>query len=181
MLLNSLKIRHLILASCLAPVLAVLTHAQELPDLGSPSQQVLSPAQERAIGWQFYTQTRNQPNFVKDPAISHYIQALGDRLVDNNDLGNRDFRFFVIDNAAINAFAVPGGYIGFYTGLILLADNESQLAAVLAHEIAHITRNHLARLYQKQEGVSLAAMAAVLAGILAVRDTPSCFWYRRAR
>lgn len=153
--------------------IALLTspaHAEQIsgiPELGEPANQVLSPSQEREIGDQFYQRVRNHPSFIIDAQINHYIQSLGDRLVNHNNLGNNLFTFFIFDNAAINAFAVPGGYIGFYRGLIDLAQNESQLASVVAHEIAHVTQRHLARLYAKQQGISLAATATIIAGIIA--------------
>ena len=138
-----------------------------LPVLGDPASKTISPAKEREIGKQFYRRAREHPSFVDDVLVNHYIQTLGNRLVNRNDLGNDNFTFFVLNNSAINAFAVPGGYIGFYHGLIDVAENESQLASVVAHEIAHVTQRHLARFYAKQEGISLATTAAILAGIIA--------------
>ncbi len=154
------------LALAVSGLSAIAVQATELPELGEPSGQVLSPGKEHEIGAQFYRQARSQTEFITDPQVNHYIQSLGDRLANRNDLGNRRFTFFVFDNPAVNAFAVPGGYIGFYSGLIEVAQNESQLASVVAHEIAHVTQHHLARIYAKQEGVSLATTAAIIAGIL---------------
>ena len=160
----------LFVASLCLGLLPLSAHANDenaIPELGDPSSQILSPAKEREIGRQFYLQARQHPTFINDLEVAHYIQSLGNRLINRNDLGNDKFTFFVFNNSAINAFAVPGGYIGFYSGLINLAQNESQLASVVAHEIAHVTQRHLARFYAKQEGVSLATTAAILAGIIA--------------
>lgn len=153
----------------IAPTVTSVSSAQnnDIPRLGEPADQVLPPGKEREIGQQFYQQVRNDPSFIVDAQVNHYIQSLGERLVNRNDLGNNAFTFFVLDDTAINAFAVPGGYIGLYRGLIDIAKDEGQLASVIAHEIAHVTQRHLARLYAKQQGISLASTAAVIAGIIA--------------
>ncbi|MEM7209471.1 MAG: M48 family metalloprotease [Pseudomonadota bacterium] len=156
-----------LLTGVIATTLSAAGANTSLPKLGDPSERTLSPAKSRAIGQGFFRQVRQQPNYIADPVVNHYINALGDHMVDSNDLGNQSFTFFVLDNPTINAFAVPGGYIGFYRGLIQLTQNESQLVSVMAHEIAHVTQRHLARIYAKQEDVSVATFAAVLAGILA--------------
>ena len=157
----------LLLFAALSALPAHAIQDTEIPELGEPSSRILSPGQEREIGRQFYRQARAQAGFITDSLVNHYIQSLGDRLVNRNTLGNERFTFFIFDNSAINAFAVPGGYIGFYSGLIEAAQNESQLVSVIAHEIAHVTQHHIARIYAKQEGVSLATTAAIIAGILA--------------
>ena len=153
------------MAAILAP--EALANSNDLPNLGNPSEQTLSLAEERKIGRDFYQRMRQSVQFVSDAQINHYIQSLGERLANPNNLGNQELTFFVIDDPNINAFAVPGGYIGFFSGLIDVAQNESQLASVVAHEIAHITQRHIARLYAKQRGISLAASAAVIAGLIA--------------
>jgi predicted Zn-dependent protease len=157
----------LLLFAALSAFAANSAQNTEIPELGEPSSRAISPGQEREIGSQFYRQARSQNGFITDPLVNHYIQSLGDRLVNRNTLGNDTFTFFMFDNSAINAFAVPGGYIGFFSGLIEAAQNESQLVSVVAHEIAHVTQHHLARIYASQEGISLATTAAIIAGIIA--------------
>ncbi len=137
-----------------------------LPDLGDESIAVISPAQERKLGEDLMRQSRRTLAFMNDPEISEYIQSLGQRLVAHSDNPQKDFRFFVINNPTINAFAVPGGFIGVHTGLILAAQNEAELASVLAHETAHITQRHIPRLIAESQRTTLPAMAAILAGIL---------------
>ncbi|MBI3546749.1 MAG: M48 family metallopeptidase [Gammaproteobacteria bacterium] len=137
-----------------------------LPDLGDESLAVISPAQERKLGEDLMRQSRRALAFVDDPELNSYIQSLGQKLVSHADTAQQDFRFFIIDNSAINAFAVPGGFIGVHTGLILAAQNEAELASVLAHETAHITQRHIPRLITESQRTSLPAMAAILAGIL---------------
>ena len=165
------KCRRRVLATLLSllilPNPGVYAAGNDLPDLGDPASQILSPAQEKILGKQFYQQAQAHPTFIDDAQLNHYIQSLGDRLVSNNNLANEQFTFFLFNNGAVNAFAVPGGYIGFYSGLIGAAENESQLASVVAHEIAHVTQRHLARFYAKQQGISLASTAAIVAGIIA--------------
>ncbi|OGI55398.1 MAG: hypothetical protein A3E57_04485 [Candidatus Muproteobacteria bacterium RIFCSPHIGHO2_12_FULL_60_33] len=137
-----------------------------LPDLGDESIAVISPAQERKLGEDLMRRSRRTLAFMNDPEINEYIQSLGQRLVSRSDNPQQDFRFFVINNPTINAFAVPGGFIGVHTGLILATQNEAELASVLAHETAHITQRHIPRLIAESQRTTLPAMAAILAGIL---------------
>ena len=155
---------------CAVLLVPMLSGAQVtgIPELGGePASQVLSPSEERRIGEQSYWKVRSQKQFVTDSQINYYIQSLGDRLVNRNHLGSAQFTFFILDNPAINAFAAPGGYIGIFRGLIDILENESQLASVVAHEIAHVTQHHLARLYAKQADISLSTTAAIIAGVIA--------------
>lgn len=137
-----------------------------LPDLGDESIAIISPAQERKLGEDLMRQSRRALAFVDDPELNGYIQSLGQKLVSHADTAQQDFRFFIIDNSAINAFAMPGGFIGVHTGLILATQSEAELASVLAHETAHITQRHIPRLITESQRTSLPAMAAILAGIL---------------
>ncbi len=137
-----------------------------LPDLGDESLAVISPAQERKLGQDYIRQAHQTLSFMDDPEISEYIQTLGQRLVAHSDEPKQDFRFYVIDNPAINAFALPGGFICVHTGLILATQNEGELASVLAHEIAHVTQRHIPRMIAESQRTTLPALAAVLAGIL---------------
>ena len=137
-----------------------------LPDLGDESLAVISPAQERKLGEDLMRQSRRSLAFMDDPEISEYIQSLGRKLVSHSDNPQQDFRFFVIDNPTINAFALPGGFIGVHTGLILATQSESELASVLAHETAHVTQRHIPRMIAESQRTTLPTMAAILAGIL---------------
>ena len=137
-----------------------------LPDLGDESLAVISPAQERKLGEDLMRQSRRTLAFMDDPEISEYIQSLGRKLVSHSDNPQQDFRFFVIDNPTINAFALPGGFIAVHTGLILATQSEAELASVLAHETAHVTQRHIPRMIAESQRTTLPAMAAILAGIL---------------
>ncbi|MBI5782420.1 MAG: M48 family metallopeptidase [Gammaproteobacteria bacterium] len=160
--------RALLAASLLYPTGHLPAYAgnTSLPDLGDESIAVISPAQERKLGEDLMRQSRRTLAFMNDPEISEYIQSLGQRLVSHSDNPQQDFRFFVISNPTINAFAVPGGFIGVHTGLILATQSEAELASVLAHETAHITQRHIPRLIAESQRTTLPALAAVLAGIL---------------
>ena len=112
----------------------------ELPDIGSSSSRVFSISEEQAVGDDYMRQLRAFAPIINDAEINDYIQHLGFKLVENNaDAQDRKFSFFVIRENTINAFAMPGGYIGINSGLISRSDTESELASVLAHEVAHVT------------------------------------------
>ncbi len=147
-------------------------HGEGLPDLGDESQTVISPQMERQIGEQSMFQIRASEQYLSDPEVTDYLNRLGKRLVANSSEPSQPFEFFVIDDAAINAFALPGGFIGVNTGLIMLSQSESELASVLSHEISHVTQHHLARIISGRKYDSLAAMAAIAVAILAARDNP---------
>lgn len=144
------------------------THAgsSSLPDLGDESLAVISPAQERKLGEDLMRQSRRSLAFMDDPEVSEYIQSLGQKLVSHSESARQDFRYFVINNPTINAFALPGGFIGVHTGLILATQSEAELASVLAHETAHISQRHIPRLITESQRTTIPVMAAVLAGIL---------------
>ena len=143
-----------------------------LPDLGDASQTVLTPLQERQIGQQSMLQIRAGKQYLDDAEINDYLNQLGYRLVENSTEPGLGFEFFTLDDYNINAFAMPGGFIGVNSGLLLTAQSESELAAVLSHEIAHVTQHHLARMIAGQQGDSLASMAAIAIAILAARNNP---------
>ena len=118
-------------------------------------------------------EVRIDPAFVDDPVISDYVTTLGNRLLAAADPPRRPIEFFVVQDETINAFALIGGHIGLHTGLIVLTHNESELAGVVGHEIAHILQRHQSRLYQSQGKYQLASLAALALAILASRSSSS--------
>lgn len=141
--------------------------AEGLPDLGDAGQVLLSPQMERRIGESIMRDIRlRDPGFVNDPELTEYLSALGNRLVANSQDVRQDFEFFLIRDSTLNAFAMPGGFIGVHTGLIVAAQSESELAAVMAHEIAHVTQRHMARMASKDGQLSMAVLAAMALAIL---------------
>jgi len=144
--------------------------AADLPDLGEPSQQALTPEQEHQIGLQAMFEILSQKNFLDDPEVNDYLTRLGSRLASHSNEPGMTFNFFALKENSINAFALPGGFIGVHTGLILTAQSESELASVLAHEVSHVTQHHLARMIAGTQYDNLAAIAAAAVAILAARN-----------
>src|SRR5450631_584742 len=157
-------------ALALAPMGVV---PQTLPELGDPSGADMSFAQERRLGESVVRDLRSQGAYLDDPEVNGYLNELGNRLVTAIPGAPFDFLFFAVNDATINAFALPGGYVGVNTGLILLTQNESELAAVLAHEISHVTQHHIARSVSKQKDAMLATLAALAAAVVASRSSSS--------
>src|SRR5450755_2645530 len=142
---------------------------QNLPELGDPSGADMSGPQERKLGETVMREIRLSGGFLSDPEVNGYLNELGNRLVTSIPGAPFDFEFFAVNDASINAFALPGGFVGVNTGLILLCQSESELASVLAHEISHVTQHHIARSVAKQKDAMLATIAALAAAILAAR------------
>ncbi len=136
-----------------------------LPDLGSSAGTIMTPEAERKLGKAFMRSVRHNQAVLDDPVINDYIQDLGNRLVETSEAKGSQFHFFVIDNHEINAFAGPGGYIGVFTGLITTTQTESDLAAVVAHEIAHVTQKHLLRAWESASNMTIPNAAVILAAI----------------
>ncbi|SEN58234.1 M48 family metalloprotease [Nitrosomonas marina] len=153
------------------PTLAV---AHELPDLGDVSQATITPREERQIGLQIMRQIRADPSYLDDPEISAYLNNLGHKLIANSKetRPGQSFEFFALQDSTINAFALPGGFMGFNSGLIIAAQSESELAGVMAHEIAHVTQKHLARMIAGQKYSMITSIAALAVAILASRSNP---------
>ncbi len=139
--------------------------ASELPDLGDPSSTILSPEEDYRFGQAFMRSLRQNVEIIEDPELTAYINSLGYRLLSAAG-STLSFNFFIVNDPSINAFAGPGGHIGIHSGLILAAETEGELAAVMAHEIAHVTQRHLARAFQKASTVQLQTAAAILAAII---------------
>lgn len=154
-------------------LLAGPTAAQEainLPDFADSAGAIISQEQERKLGENFMREMRRQAPLVTDEEVEDYIQKLGHSLSDETDYYG-DFEFHVIDSPVINAFAVPGGFVFFHTGLILETRSESELASVVGHEISHVTQRHGARMIEAASRMNLPMIAATIGAILvAVAD-----------
>ena len=144
----------------------------QLPDLGTSALQALPIEKEKAIGEVMMMQIRGSSPLINDPVLDEYLTTLGRKLVANANDVRFGFSFFWLNNPEINAFAFYGGHVGVHTGLIAQADNESQFASVLGHEIAHVTQRHLARRIQQQQDNSGLTIAGMIAGILAAVVAP---------
>ncbi|MDZ7751615.1 MAG: M48 family metalloprotease [Gammaproteobacteria bacterium] len=159
------RARALAAAVALVSLPATGNDAIRLPDIGGSDQAALSDQRAANIGRAMLQQLRQRGVILEDPQIAGYIQRLGQRLASHSDAPEQPFTFFVVDDPAINAFAAPGGYIGVHTGLIDASETESELAAVLAHEIAHVTQHHIARSVDLANRMTIPTVAALLAAI----------------
>jgi len=139
----------------------------KLPDMGSPADAILSSNDEAQIGRAIMRDIRNSGMVVEDPLVNEYINEVGNKVAAQTNDGDHDFTFFVIQDHRINAFALPGGYIGVHTGLLEATRSEDELAGVLAHEIAHVTQRHIARAVHASSRQSILSTAMMLGAILA--------------
>ncbi len=155
--------RLLIAVLLLLPAAPVTGLNTELPDLGNSAGSLMTPKREQELGQAFMRSVRRTQNVMDDPLLADYIQSLGKRLASNSTSSGSPFSFFLIDSPQINAFAGPAGHIGVYTGLLLTTETESELAAVLAHEIAHVTQQHLLRTWESTSQMGIPQAAVLLA------------------
>ncbi|SDC31068.1 M48 family metalloprotease [Paraburkholderia lycopersici] len=144
----------------------------QLPDLGDGSGGALTPQAERRIGERVMREIRRDPDYIGDWLVRDYLNSVAARLAAAASAqyigGYRpDFDLFAIRDGQINAFSLPGGFIGVNTGLIVATQTESELASVLGHEMGHVLQRHIARMLSQNERTGLAALAGVLFGILA--------------
>ena len=151
----------------LAP--AVATAQERLPDFGDASAGTLSPAEEAELGKIFMREIRRSLPLVDDWEVNTYISSLGGKL--GAGLGV-SLSFFVVQQDVLNAFAGPGGYIGINSGLFIATDTESELASVMAHEIAHVDQRHIARSIELQDRGALPALAGIIAAVLIGTQNP---------
>lgn len=163
-----------VLAASLAlgPLPAGSQQFENLPKLGDPSGDELSPQAERRLGDSIMRQVRRDAAYLDDAEVLDYLNRFAAPLVATPAAGGSGFEFFAIRDGSINAFALPGGFIGVHTGLITAAESESEVAAVLAHEIGHVVQRHIARMIARQKQVSLVAMAGMILALLAARSNP---------
>ncbi len=144
-----------------------------LPDFGDSAGSVISPSYERRLGQMFLKQVRQFSRIIDDPEVESYIQTLGYNLSSHSDNTEQPFTFFMIDNPVINAFAGPGGMIGINSGVILNSESESEFAGVVAHEIAHVTQRHLARMFEEAKKFSLPTAAAMIGALIIATQDPA--------
>ena len=153
-------------------IFPLLGLADGLPDLGDVSQATVSPQQERQLGNQSMFEIRADKSYLDDVEINDYLNQIGYRLAANSSEPGLGFEFFALNDSAINAFSLPGGFIGVNTGLIVISQSESELASVLAHEISHATQHHVIRMIAGQKIDTLTSIVAIAVAILAARSNP---------
>lgn len=145
--------------------------ADGLPDLGESARVDLPPYLERRIGVEAMREIRaREPTYIDDPELVAYLNRVARRLIANSDDPGQEIETFVLRDPTLNAFAMPGGFIGVHTGLILAAQSESELAGVMAHETAHVTQHHLARQVSSQSEGQIFTLLSLAVAVLAARS-----------
>jgi predicted Zn-dependent protease len=137
----------------------------DLPTLGDTSSTTISPEQEKKLGEQWLRAFRAQVPTSSDPLVINYLETLINRLLPYSQLDSKKVQLVVVDNKSLNAFAVPGGVMGINTGLLLYAKSENQLAAVISHELGHLSQRHYARQLEQQKKMMIPMLAGILAGL----------------
>lgn len=137
--------------------------SNDLPNLGNPSHARLPLALETKMGNEYMAELQRHGAFLADPIADEYIQRIGKRLTETQRNSYYKYTFFITRSQNINAFAVPGGFIGVNAGLILESQNESELAAVISHEISHVNQGHIAEMMGEGKKTNMATLAGILA------------------
>jgi len=166
-------VRPALLAAALTLALGLsAARAQDarLPDIGSSAGEVINPADQAEYGAMTLSQLRHYGYVLDDPLLEAWLDGVGHRLGASSDQPRQDFTFFLLKERQINAFATLGGYIGMNAGLVLAAEREDEVASVLAHEIAHVTQDHVLRAVERAERDSVPIMLAMLGAIVAAQQ-----------
>jgi predicted Zn-dependent protease len=137
----------------------------DLPDLGGPANALISKSDEFEIGRMILHDLRDHGLVMEDPEVADYVQQLGMRLASQAHDEGQSFTYNVLREPIVNAGATFGGIIMINSGLVLMTDNESELASVIAHETGHVVQRHMARTIEAMQHMSLVNMAAMLAAI----------------
>lgn len=147
--------------------------APNLPTLGDSAREDLSPALERKLGEEIMRDIRGDRDYLDDAVILEYLNSFGNALVAARPSvrgeTNFDFFFFAVRDPQLNAFALPGGFIAVHSALLIAAQNESELASVLSHEIGHVAQRHIARMLGQQREDFLIPLAGLILAALASR------------
>ncbi|WP_449284294.1 M48 family metalloprotease [Lysobacter cavernae] len=161
----------LLTAAITLAVASLCAPAQEssLPDIGSSAGELLTPSQQGEYGAMMLAQLRHYDYLLEDPLIDSWLDTLGTRLAANSDRPRQPFTFFMLRERQINAFATLGGYIGVNSGLVLAAEREDEVAGVIAHEIAHVTQQHVLRGVERAQRDQLPILLAMLGAIVAAQ------------
>jgi len=163
--LLNIPIYVLLIAGLINPAHQTLAEEFNLPDLGGQTGSITA-ADEYRTGATVLRNLRNAGLVVDDPLLTDYLNEIGYRLLSHHEHGPTQFQFFLVNDGAINAFALPGGFIGINYGLFSKTESESELASVFAHEIAHVTQRHYARAFDLGPQSNLPILAALIAAII---------------
>ncbi|EKT2104911.1 TPA: M48 family metalloprotease [Stenotrophomonas maltophilia] len=174
---RTFRLRALLLTTAVTLALALampLAQAQEkLPDIGSSAGELLTPARQAEYGAMMLRELRNYGYLLDDPLVNDWLQTMGTRLGSNSDQPRQPYTFFVMKDRQINAFATLGGYIGVNAGLVLTAEREDEVAAVLSHEIAHVTQQHVLRGVERAQRDQIPILLGMLAAVVAAQASNS--------
>ncbi len=164
--------RTLLLTAALTLALAApLAHAQDgLPDIGSSAGELLTPARQAEYGAMMQRELRNYGYLLDDPLVDDWLQTMGTRLGSNSAQPRQPYTFFMLKDRQINAFATLGGFIGVNAGLVLTAEREDEVAAVLSHEIAHVTQQHVLRGVERAQRDQIPILLGMLAAVVAAQQ-----------
>jgi predicted Zn-dependent protease len=162
-------LRPILLATALTLAIAAPLAASQdtrLPDIGSSAGELLTPARQAEYGGMMLRELRNYGYLLEDPLITDWLQTVGSRLGADSDNPQQAYTFFMMRDRQINAFATLGGYIGMNAGLVLTADREDEMAAVLSHEIAHVTQQHVLRGVERAQRDQVPILLGMLGAIV---------------
>ena len=161
--------RPLLLATALTLATAAPLAASQdsrLPDIGSSAGELLTPARQAEYGGMMLRELRNYGYLLEDPLVSDWLQTMGNQLGADSDNPQQSYTFFMMRDRQINAFATLGGYIGMNAGLVLTAEREDEVAAVLSHEIAHVTQQHVLRGVERAQRDQIPILLGMLGAIV---------------
>jgi predicted Zn-dependent protease len=154
--------------------------ASQLPSLGDGSD--FSAAKERRLGDRIALSIFRDPDYIDDPVLGDYVQSIWQPLMDaaraRGELSAElDERFawtvMLVRDRSVNAFALPGGYLGVHTGLIAVVSSADELAAVMGHELSHVTQRHISRLMTQQQQAMPWLIGAMIVGALVASRSPN--------
>ncbi|TDT42961.1 putative Zn-dependent protease [Halospina denitrificans] len=160
-----------LILTLLNPLLMPLAVSDELPTLGGSG--LLAEQQEEEIGQRVLVQLRRNAPLLSDPVLTEYLENTLYQIIPHAPMEDRSISIVAIDDPSLNAFAVPGNVVGVHAGLFLSAQSEHEFAAVMAHEIAHLSQRHYARRLEQQERSTPLTIAGILAGIILTAATGS--------
>lgn len=155
---------------------AAVQAQNNLPSLGDTASEDFGIGAERKLGDQIMREIRRDADYLDDPLLLGYVQSIWQPLVAASkaqgqlgpDVDERfPFEIFLVRDRSVNAFALPGGYVGVHAGLIGMTTSRDELAAVLAHELTHVTQRHIARGFANSKRQSLIGLASMIIGVLA--------------
>lgn len=142
----------------------------KLPDIGSSAGELLTPARQAEYGGMMLRELRNYGYLLDDPLVDDWLNTMGTRLGSNSAQPQQRYTFFMMKDRQINAFATLGGYIGMNAGLVLTAEREDEVAAVLSHEIAHVTQQHVLRGVERAQRDQIPILLGMLAAVIAAQQ-----------